>query len=170
MLLTLFVLFILVPTIEISLFIEVGDHIGVWPTIGLTFLTAALGAFLVRSQGLQTLLTAQERMQQGEMPTQQFVEGILLVLSGVLLFTPGFMTDAFGIILLIPFSRHFIAKHILARMAVVASQRGNGSAFYSSSFGQGASPFAQNDDNKDQQGKVFEGEFERKNEDNNRLN
>jgi UPF0716 protein FxsA len=167
-LLTLFVLFILVPTIEISLFIEVGDYIGVWPTIGLTFLTAALGAFLVRSQGLQTLLTAQERMQQGEMPTQQFVEGILLVLSGVLLFTPGFMTDTFGIILLIPFSRHLIAKHILKRMAVVASQRGGASGF--TPFNQGASPFAQNDDSKDQQGKVFEGEFERKNDDNNRLN
>ncbi len=169
MLLTLFVLFILVPTIEISLFIEVGEHIGVWPTIGLTFLTAALGAFLVRSQGLQTLLTAQERMQQGEMPTQQFVEGILLVLSGVLLFTPGFMTDTFGIVLLIPYSRHFIAKHILARMAVVASQRSSGSPFGGSPF-EGGSPFAQNDDGRGQQGKVFEGEFERKNDDTNKLN
>lgn len=159
MLLILFVLFIVVPTIEISLFIEVGDEIGVWPTIGLTFLTAAIGAILVRTQGLQTLITAQERMQQGEMPTQQLVEGFLLVLAGIFLFTPGFMTDSFGVLLLIPMIRHWVATGLMKRMAQNVAYRSQYHAQNAGSDSSGAPA-----------GKVFEGEFERKSDPPDRLN
>lgn len=80
-----FLIFVLVPVIEISLFISVGDYLGLWPTIAMVFLTAFLGASLVRSQGLQTLLSVQSRLKQGELPAQQILEGVLLAVAGVLL-------------------------------------------------------------------------------------
>ncbi len=94
-----FLLFIAVPVIEISLFIQVGSLLGLWPTIAIVLITALVGASLVRSQGLQTLLSVQSRLQQGEIPAQQIVEGVMLAVAGVLLVTPGFMTDTLGIII-----------------------------------------------------------------------
>lgn len=76
--------------IEIALFIQVGGVLGVWPTIALVLLTAIVGASLVRSQGLQTLLTVQQRLAQGQLPAQQILEGVMLAVAGVLLLTPGF--------------------------------------------------------------------------------
>lgn len=83
-------LFIAVPVIEIALFIQVGGVLGVWPTIALVLLTAIVGASLVRSQGLQTLLTVQQRLAQGQLPAQQILEGVMLAVAGVLLLTPAF--------------------------------------------------------------------------------
>lgn len=76
-------LFIAVPVIEIALFIQVGGVLGVWPTIALVLLTAIVGASLVRSQGLQTLLTVQQRLAQGQLPAQQILEGVMLAVAGV---------------------------------------------------------------------------------------
>lgn len=83
-------LFIAVPVIEIALFIQVGGVLGLWPTIALVLLTAVVGASLVRSQGLQTLLTVQQRLAQGQLPAQQILEGVMLAVAGVLLLTPAF--------------------------------------------------------------------------------
>ncbi|MGR5542676.1 FxsA family protein, partial [Vibrio campbellii] len=90
----LLIAFIFVPIIEIALFVQVGGVIGMWPTIALVLLTAIVGASLVRSQGIQTLLSVQSRLEQGELPAQQILEGVMLAVCGVLLLTPGFMTDA----------------------------------------------------------------------------
>jgi len=168
----LLLLFIFVPIIEIGLFIQVGGFLGLWPTIALVLITAFVGASLVRSQGLQTLMSVQNRLQQGELPAQQIFEGVMLAVAGVLLLTPGFMTDALGMLVLLPAPRAMIAKYLMSKM-VVNSMGSNGfhGSFQSDQFGQ--SPFEQDPFHRDdsQQGSTFEGEFERKDDDDrNRLN
>nr|WP_240457512.1 FxsA family protein [Vibrio neptunius] len=164
-------MFIFVPIIEIGLFISVGGYIGLWPTIALVLITAFVGASLVRSQGLQTLMSVQNRLQQGELPAQQIVEGVMLAVSGVLLLTPGFMTDALGMLVLLPAPRAAMAKYLMSKMTVQSVGGGFQGGFGSGNFQQG--PFDQDpfnhQPNKD--GNTFEGEYERKDgDDNNRLN
>ena len=164
-------LFIFVPIIEIALFIQVGDAVGLWPTISLVLITAFVGASLVRSQGLQTLKSVQERLSQGEMPAQQIFEGVMLAVSGILLLTPGFMTDAMGMLVLLPVPRAIIAKYLMSKM-VVKSVGGGG--FGAHSFGQNPfeqSPFDRDSGHSDSDGNTFEGEFEKKDDqDRNKLN
>ncbi|WED21667.1 membrane protein FxsA [Vibrio sp. JC009] len=161
----LLLLFICVPIIEIGLFIQLGGFLGLWPTIALVIITAVVGASLVRSQGLQTLLSVQSRLQQGEIPAQQIVEGVMLAVSGVLLLTPGFMTDAMGMLVLLPAPRAALAKQIMSRVKVNTISGGNGfqGGFYSQG-GFDESPFGQQDPFRSNQedGNTFEGEYERK--------
>lgn len=152
----LLILFIAVPIIEIGLFIQVGGMLGLWPTIALVLITAFVGASLVRSQGLQTLITVQQRMQRGEMPAQQIVEGVMLAVAGVLLLTPGFMTDAMGMLVLLPAPRAMIAKYLMSK--VVVSNLSSG--FHSSHFER--DPYRPHDSH---QGHTFDGEFEKKDDD-----
>ncbi|MEZ9001997.1 FxsA family protein [Vibrio splendidus] len=170
----LLLLFIFVPIIEIGLFIQVGGFLGLWPTIALVLITAFVGASLVRSQGIQTLMSVQGRLQQGEMPAQQILEGVMLAVAGVLLLTPGFMTDALGMLVLLPVPRAMIAKKMMEKM-VVTNMSGGFHAGGQAGFGQ--SPFGQDPFNRDpsdqsKDGNTFEGEFEKKDDDNdrNRLN
>ena len=87
----LFLLFIFVPIIEIVLFIQIGGFFGIGLTILFMLGTAILGASLVRREGLQTLMPARQRLEQGELPGMQLAEGVLLLIAGVLLVTPGFL-------------------------------------------------------------------------------
>ncbi|MDE1237420.1 FxsA family protein [Vibrio aestuarianus] len=160
----LLLLFIFVPIIEIGLFIQVGGILGLWPTIALVLLTAFVGASLVRSQGLQTLLSVQNRLQQGELPAQQIFEGVMLAVAGVLLLTPGFMTDALGMLVLLPAPRAIIAKYLMSKMVV----KGMASGFHSSPYEH--DPFHHDSHRSSEQGDTFEGEFERKDNDRNKLN
>jgi UPF0716 protein FxsA len=97
--------FILVPLIEIYILIEVGTVIGTWPTIGLVILTGVVGAYLARVQGLKTMLRIRESMDQGAMPTEDLFDAALILVAGVTLLTPGLLTDAAGVLLLIPATR-----------------------------------------------------------------
>ncbi|MCW8333924.1 membrane protein FxsA [Vibrio sp. SCSIO 43135] len=169
----LLLLFIFVPIIEIGLFIQVGGFLGLWPTIGLVLITAFVGASLVRSQGIQTLMSVQNRLNQGELPAQQIFEGVMLAVAGVLLLTPGFMTDALGMLVLLPAPRAVIAKYLMSKMVVKNVSGGfAGGQFGQSPFEQ--DPFHRDPFNSNQDGNTFEGEFERKEKDdqdnNNRLN
>ncbi|MGY3685279.1 FxsA family protein [Vibrio coralliilyticus] len=166
----LLLMFIFVPIIEIGLFISVGGYLGLWPTIALVLITAFVGASLVRSQGLQTLMSVQNRLQQGELPAQQILEGVMLAVSGVLLLTPGFMTDALGMLVLLPAPRAAMAKYLMSKMTVQSVGGGFQGGFGSGNFQQG--PFEQDPFNQQpKDGNTFEGEYERKDgEDNNRLN
>jgi len=110
----LFILFIVMPIAEIAVLIQVGGAIGAWTTIGIVILTAVIGTAMLRQQGIATLNKAQLRMQNGEMPAQQMLEGLLLLVGGVLLLTPGFITDFFGFCTLIPISRRFLAAKLSA--------------------------------------------------------
>lgn len=108
-----FALFILVPLAELYVLIEVGSGIGGLATIALCLLTAAIGGLLIRWQGMSTLLDAQKRMAQGEIPAEHGFHGVMIALSGILLFTPGFITDSVGFLLLIPPVRTLIIHRLL---------------------------------------------------------
>lgn len=110
---SLFVLFLLVPLIEIYLLIKVGSIIGAGWTVFAVISTAVIGAGLLRVQGLSTLQRAQVSMAKGEVPAVPMLEGAALVLSGFLLLTPGFFTDTLGFLLLIPVLRQSLIKRLL---------------------------------------------------------
>lgn len=153
----LFLLFAILPIIEIALLINVGEQIGGWNTIAIVILTAITGAYLVRQQGLTTLVQAQKKMQLGEMPGQEMAEGLLLVIAGVLLVTPGFVTDIIGFLFCLPISRPFIASRLLKSLSVgvvshTTSHHFNNKNKENQSFKNGVS------------GEVIEGEFKRKEE------
>lgn len=105
----LFLAFVAVPIIEITVIIKVGGIIGAWQTVGLIVLTAAVGTTLVRAQGFQILARAQKSLNQGQFPAAEMVDGMGLLVAGVLLLTPGFVTDALGLALVIPPLRRAIA-------------------------------------------------------------
>lgn len=111
----LVLIFIILPIAEMALLIKVGSIIGVLPTIGLVVLTATLGVWLMRLQGLATLARVQEKLRQGQIPETELLEGIMLLIGGALLLTPGFITDTLGFICLIPGLRQPIARWILRR-------------------------------------------------------
>ncbi|WP_069187554.1 FxsA family protein [Pararhodospirillum photometricum] len=100
--LVLFLIFVGVPVIEISLFIKVGSAIGVVPTVALTLLTAVAGTMLVRHQGVSTLEKARESVNAGILPVQELFDGACILIGGILLLVPGFFTDIWGILLLLP--------------------------------------------------------------------
>ncbi|QPG05543.1 FxsA family protein [Salinimonas marina] len=163
----LFLLFAILPIIEIALLVKVGGIIGGWNTIAIVILTAFLGSYLVRREGLQTLQTAQDKMQRNELPGNEIVQGLMLVVAGVLLVTPGFMTDILGLLFVFPGSRHVIASHLTKHMkARVVTSAGFGGQ---SPFDQPQSPFTQQP--RDENGDVYEGQYTNKtdNDENNRL-
>jgi UPF0716 protein FxsA len=110
---SLFILFLLVPLIEIYFLIKVGSIIGAGWTVFAVVGTAVLGAGLLRIQGLSTLQRAQLSINKGEVPAVAMLEGVALAISGVLLLTPGFFTDTLGFVLLIPVIRQSLIKRIL---------------------------------------------------------
>lgn len=111
-------LFVLVPLIELYFLIQLGNVIGALPTILLTISTAFAGIVLMRIQGLSTMQNAQIAMSSGEPPQMALMEGVFIFLGGVLLFFPGLISDALGLVLLIPFIRRFLIKHSLKGSAM----------------------------------------------------
>jgi UPF0716 protein FxsA len=117
----LFFLFIVMPVIEMWLLIQVGSRIGAFNTITLVLLTAVLGAWLLREQGISTLFRFNQRLEQGELPAKEILEGFLLGIGGALLLTPGFVTDAVGFVCLIPVLRSLLIQQLLKNGAVSMS-------------------------------------------------
>ena len=106
----IFLLFILIPIIEIAIFITVGSNIGILNTIAIILLTAVIGIYFVRRQGLSLLFNAQRNMAQGIMPTEEIKGGIFLLISGLLLITPGFFTDCIGFLMFLRPVQNFISQ------------------------------------------------------------
>ena len=142
----LFLAFLLVPIIEIALFIQVGGLIGLWPTLGIVVLTAVLGTVLVRTQGRMALGQLQQSFAKLDDPTEPLAHGAMILLSGALLLTPGFFTDAIGFALLIPGVRVAVFRYLKSKVKVTQFQMGTGAGFQA-----GRSPFDQGD--------VIDGEF-----------
>lgn len=166
----IFLLFVLIPVIELSVLIRVGEVLGTWTTIGLVLFTAVLGVSLVRSQGLNTLMQVQQKLARGEAPGQEIVEGMMLAMAGILLVIPGFVTDAIGLLFLTPLTRRPIAALLFKRMQlrVVAGLQGTMHGGFQAGQGPfgpkpqdpfGQAPF---DDSVKKDGNVFEGDFEHK--------
>ena len=116
-------LFILIPLIEIYLFIKVGASIGAFNTILLILTTAVIGVALIRHQGMSTFQKVQSQMQHGELPAIGMIEGVMLFFAGALLLTPGFFTDTIGFILLIPPLRKALALWLLERSGMIVQIR-----------------------------------------------
>ena len=125
----LFLLFVVMPVVEMWLLITVGTEIGAMATIGLVLLTAVVGAKLLREQGFATLWRGQRKLEEGKLPAQEIVEGIILAVSGALLLTPGFITDVIGFAGLIPPIRALFVSRLISKM-VVAPMGGQASGFY----------------------------------------
>jgi len=109
------VFFILVPLLEMAILIEVGGVIGALPTVALVVLTATIGIWLLRLEGIATLAKVQDKMNRGQLPGTELLEGVMLLVGGALLLTPGFVTDTIGFVCLIPLFRHPIANWLISR-------------------------------------------------------
>lgn len=108
-------LFLLFPLIELAVLIKVGSLIGVFPTLLLLVATALLGSFMLRIAGVATAWRARERLARGELPEQEMLEGLMIAVGGGLLLLPGFISDLFGLVCIIPFTRRLIIRRVLQR-------------------------------------------------------
>lgn len=117
-------LFIIIPLMELYVIISVGEEIGALWTVVLVLLTAIIGVNLLRIQGMSTLMRAQRNMAQGAVPAMEMLEGVILALGGVLLITPGFITDTIGFLCLIPYSRRAVIRYIMEKSSVQTSFNG----------------------------------------------
>lgn len=122
----LFALFLAVPLIEIALFVQVGGAIGLWPTLGIVILTAILGTWLVRTQGIAAMAQLRGSFSELRDPTEPLAHGAMILFSGALLLTPGFFTDAVGFALLIPPVRAAVFRYIRSRVTVQSFSMGPG--------------------------------------------
>ena len=139
----LFLAFLLVPVIEIALFIQVGGLIGLWPTLAIVILTAVLGTWLVRTQGRMAMGQLQRAFSDLDDPTEPLAHGAMILIAGALLLTPGFFTDGVGFALLMPPVRVAVFRYLAARITVAQFQMGSQTSYRSSA-----------------QGDVIDGEFE----------
>lgn len=123
----LFLILVAVPIIEIGLFIQVGGFLGLWPTLAIVVVTAFIGTTLIRIQGRSTLLALQDSVNKGGNPAFFMAHGAIILVAGVLLLTPGFFTDATGLLLMVPPIRDAIIKWGTARAnaKIVASAANN---------------------------------------------
>lgn len=112
----LFLLFVIVPLIEIVLLIQIGSAVGLVPTIALVLITGAIGAALARSQGAQVLRGIRAEMAAGRVPASSLIDGLFVLIGGVLLLTPGILTDLFGLGLLLPFTRSRLKRSLQGRI------------------------------------------------------
>lgn len=132
--------------------------IGVFPTILIVITTAVIGTALLRQQGLATLQRSQQRMAQGALPAQEMIEGLALVFGGALLLTPGFVTDALGLLCLIPVTRQIVVRWLLKRFSImtVTGMGGRGAPRQPQDGGSGAGR---------RDGRTLEGEYSVKDDD-----
>jgi UPF0716 protein FxsA len=104
----IFLLFIFIPLIEVIIFISIGSKIGILNTVTIIFMTALVGIYLVRRQGISLLFNAQKNLSQGIMPAEEIKGGIFLLISGLLLITPGFFTDFIGFTMFVKPVQNFV--------------------------------------------------------------
>jgi UPF0716 protein FxsA len=106
----LFLLFTLIPVVELAFLIKVGSVIGAFNTITIVILTAVVGAYMVRLEGIGVMYRIQQNIQEGIFPAEELINGMMILISGALLLTPGFFTDAIGFLMVFPVSRNYIKR------------------------------------------------------------
>lgn len=129
----LFLIFIITPIVEIGVFMQVGDLIGLGPTLLMIFVTAILGVNLLKSQGISVWGEMQRQLAQGQMPATAMISAAQLLFAGGLLLTPGFVTDTVGFLLLVPQVRQLVAKYLLSKW-MIKGQQTQGSFYSASSY------------------------------------
>ncbi len=143
--LRLFVLFTALPVLEIFLLMRVGSAFGATTAIGLCLLTGFVGATLARSQGARAVQRMQETVARGMMPAREILDGVMILVAGVFLLTPGFVTDTIGLLLLFPpvraLLRAYLTRRFAARLQAGAWQsRGQGATWATWGAGPSAGP------------------------------
>lgn len=118
----LIILFTVVPLVELALLIKLGNVIGLWPTIFIVIGTGVLGAALARSQGTQVISSIRAEVAQGRPPTGSLINGLLVLVGGVVLLTPGLLTDILGFSLLVPSTRNWFKKKLQGRLRKYAER------------------------------------------------
>ncbi|MDO6456872.1 FxsA family protein [Celeribacter halophilus] len=146
----LFALFVAIPIIEIALFIQVGGLIGLWPTLLIVIVTAILGTALVRQQGALAMSQLRQSFAELNDPSEPLAHGAMILLSGALLLTPGFFTDAMGFLLLVPAFRALVLKELRKRVKVQSFTMGQ------QTTRQSADPFRSPSQNPN----IIDGEWE----------
>jgi UPF0716 protein FxsA len=126
MFLRLLALFVLLPLAELALLIQVGQWIGLGWTLAIVVATGFAGAALARRQGLRAWLAIQRELREGRMPGATLIDGLLILIGGIVLLTPGLLTDLFGFLLLVPVSRSAL-RRVLGRRFERAIRRGEAS-------------------------------------------
>ena len=111
----LILLIAIVPLAELFILIKIGSHIGGLNTILLVLMTAVLGVLLARLQGLRTLQQIHLNLSQGQIPAEELIDGVLILFGGILLITPGVLTDLFALVLLFPFTRTYFKRWLRRR-------------------------------------------------------
>lgn len=134
--LIIFLILFGIPIAEIALFIQVGDLIGLWATLGTILLTALIGTVLVRAQGIAVLSKIRLETEQGRLPVGELLSGACLVVAGLLLVTPGFLTDFLGFVLLVPGLRMLIGAVLVQALIRKGGTVHFQSAQFSQNFGQ----------------------------------
>ena len=113
----IFPIFVVVTLAEIYVLVSVGGAIGAWSTILLVIITALIGSTLLKQQGWSIMAKAQQSIAEGRTPALEMLEGVVILVSGVLLLTPGFITDGLGLLGLMPWSRSYFINHFLKKNA-----------------------------------------------------
>lgn len=111
----LIALFIVMPILELAAFVQVADWIGFLPSLVLIVVFSVSGAWLVKQEGISVWRRAQAQLDRGELPTAEILNGLLLLAAGALMLVPGFITDAFGLLLLLPPTRALVRMLLLRR-------------------------------------------------------
>ncbi|MFL2466804.1 MAG: FxsA family protein [Candidatus Pseudothioglobus sp.] len=145
----LFPIFVVVTLAEIYVLVSVGQAIGGLSTVLLVVITAFIGTSLLRQQGWSTMAKAQQSMAEGRTPAMEMLEGVVILVSGILLLTPGFLTDGLGLLGLMPWSRHYFINHFLEKNAERVFKSRN-SVFINRS---------ETSDSKSKRDETIEGEF-----------
>ncbi len=122
----LLALFIIFPLLELYVILEVGSVFGALPTVLLVVLTAVAGAFFTKLEGLRTLRRIQQQIILGQMPAEELIDSVLICVAGVLLLTPGFLTDVFGFWILIPPTRQLFKRWLRSRFYQYLRKRTTG--------------------------------------------
>jgi UPF0716 protein FxsA len=112
MLLRLLLIFIITPILEMAILMKLGNYIGIWQTIGIVVITGFIGASLAKRQGLRIYRNIKESLYSGELPHNHLIEGLLILIGGALLITPGILTDAVGFILVLPWTRKLVREKL----------------------------------------------------------
>lgn len=114
MFIKLVILFITVPILEVFFLLDAAEYLGIWPTVLLVIATGVAGAYLAKSQGLDLIQRIQLATNQGELPAEELIDGIFIMGGGLVLLTPGFLTDLLGFILLVPWSRAPLKRYLIS--------------------------------------------------------
>ena len=146
----LFPLFVIVTLLEIYVLVSVGESIGGFSTVLLVVITALIGSTLLKQQGWSTMAKAQNAMANGQTPAFEMMEGVVILISGVLLLTPGFLTDILGLLGLMPWSRTYFIDQFLSKNASKVFYQNNSAFIHKTDSSE---------DKKPKKNGTIEGEF-----------